>query len=60
HVDLISALLKGPAPAAAEMRKHLQELEQSLAGSPPPQKRLRDAFAHYRGGPPAPGANNPI
>lgn len=59
HVDLISALLKGPAPAAAEMRKHLQELERSLAGPPPPQKRLRDAFAHYRGGPAAPGTTDP-
>ena len=49
HVDLISALLKGGNPAATEMRKHLQELEQSLVQSPKPAERpLRDAFARYR------------
>ena len=47
--DLISALLKGGNPAATEMRKHLQELEQSLVQSPKPVPRpLRDAFARYR------------
>lgn len=49
HVDLISALLKGGNPAATEMRKHLQELEQSLVEGPKPAPRpLRDAFARYR------------
>ena len=49
HVDLISALLKGGNPAATEMRKHLQELEQSLVQGPKPSPRpLRDAFARYR------------
>lgn len=54
HVDLITALLKGAAPAAAEMRKHLQELEQSLAGAPSPGRPLRDAFAAYRDAPSTP------
>ena len=48
HVDLITALVKGSAPAAAEMRKHLLELEQSLAGSLSSKRRLGDAFAAYR------------
>lgn len=49
HVDLISALLKGSAPAASEMRKHLVELEQSLvAGPAPTRRRLRDVFSAYR------------
>lgn len=49
HVDLIEALLKGRAPAATEMRKHLVELERSLvADAPPPQQRMRDVFAAYR------------
>jgi DNA-binding GntR family transcriptional regulator len=49
HVDLISALVKGSTPAANEMRKHLQELEQSLVAVPiPVQVPLRDVFAAYR------------
>ena len=49
HVDLISALQRGGAPAASEMRKHLVELEQSLtAPTGPGPKTLRDAFAAYR------------
>lgn len=60
HVDLISALLKGGNPAATEMRKHLQELEQSLVQGPKPAPRpLRDAFARYRE-PPVAVATNPI
>jgi DNA-binding GntR family transcriptional regulator len=60
HVDLISALLKGGNPAATEMRKHLQELEQSLVQSPKPAERpLRDAFARYRE-PPVAVATTPI
>ncbi len=50
HDELIEALASGtPARAAAEMRKHLQELARSLcevptrAGAP-----LRDVFAAYR------------
>ncbi|WP_300653824.1 GntR family transcriptional regulator [Hydrogenophaga sp.] len=48
HVDLIDALLRGSAPAAAEMRKHLAELERSLVDTPVRGRRLRDAFAAYR------------
>ena len=48
HVDLIDALLRGSAPAAAEMRKHLVELERSLVDTPVRGRRLRDAFAAYR------------
>lgn len=48
HVDLIDALVRGSAPAAAEMRKHLAELERSLVDTPVRGRRLRDAFAAYR------------
>lgn len=48
HVDLIDALARGSAPAAAEMRKHLVELERSLVDTPVRGRRLRDAFAAYR------------
>lgn len=48
HIDLIAALVKGRAHAATEMRKHLQELELSLASSPSPKRRARDTFAAYR------------
>lgn len=49
HADLITALGKGGAAAASEMKKHLVELEQSLVREPqPPQRRLRDVFASYR------------
>jgi DNA-binding GntR family transcriptional regulator len=51
HVDLIDALLRGSAPAAAEMRKHLVELERSLVDTPVRGRRLRDAFAAYRDSP---------
>jgi len=45
HIDLIGALRQGAAPAAAEMRKHLVELERSLTG---PVRRRRAAFEAYR------------
>jgi DNA-binding GntR family transcriptional regulator len=48
HADVIDALLRGSAPAAAEMRKHLVELERSLVDTPVRGRRLRDAFAAYR------------
>lgn len=48
HQELLAALVQGgPTQAAAEMRRHLRELERSLvggAGNP----RLRDVFASYR------------
>lgn len=53
HDELIAALADGtPASAAAEMRRHLSEIERSLdapGGSPAPP--LRDLFAAYRGTP---------
>ncbi len=49
---MIDALLRGSAPAAAEMRKHLVELERSLVDTPVRGRRLRDAFAAYRDTPP--------
>lgn len=48
HVDLISALQKGSSTAGSEMRKHLNELEQSLTASPLPRRKLRDVFRAYR------------
>lgn len=48
HVDLISALTQGSTQAAAEMRKHLAELERSLVNAPVRSRRLRDAFSAYR------------
>jgi DNA-binding GntR family transcriptional regulator len=47
HVDLLAALRASPATAAAEMRRHLQEIERSLATRVEPS-RLRDVFAAYR------------
>lgn len=44
HVDLIGALRQGAAPAAAEMRRHLVELERSLTG---PARRRRAPFDGY-------------
>lgn len=52
HDALIQALVEGtPARAAAEMRRHLLELERSLERSPTPAP-LRDVFAPYRESPP--------
>lgn len=48
HVDLVAALQKNPAAAAAEMRRHLNELEQSLTAPTAPRRRLRDVFQVYR------------
>jgi hypothetical protein len=48
HVDLIGALARGAAPAATEMRKHLDELERSLVDTPVQGRSLREAFSHYR------------
>jgi DNA-binding GntR family transcriptional regulator len=50
HVDLLQALQGSPAAAAAEMRRHLQELEGSLAGRGDGAP-LRDVFAPYRESP---------
>lgn len=51
HVELIAALERGSAPAAAEMKQHLRELEKSLTqGQAAPARPLRDVFAGYRAG----------
>ncbi len=48
HADLIDALQRGAAPAASEMKRHLGELESSLAGRNAGNRPLRDVFAGYR------------
>jgi DNA-binding GntR family transcriptional regulator len=48
HAELIDALATDSPGAAAEMRRHLKELEQSLTQTRPPQRPLRDVFAGYR------------
>jgi DNA-binding GntR family transcriptional regulator len=52
HEDLITALERASAPAAAEMRKHLVELERSLGDDPAPKRSLHDVFSAYRETPP--------
>lgn len=56
HVELIAALVEGAAPAAAEMRRHLQELEASLTRAPRPARPRRAVFAAYREAEPPAGA----
>lgn len=53
HDDLLLALRGTPAAAAAEMRRHLMEIERSVAGRGDGGGRLRDVFAAYRN--PLPG-----
>jgi DNA-binding GntR family transcriptional regulator len=49
HTELLAALSGTPAGAAAEMRRHLQEIENSLAEpTASPANSLRDLFAPYR------------
>ena len=48
HVELIEALAGSPAAAAAEMRRHLLEIERSLSTQRRPPAKLRDVFAPYR------------
>jgi DNA-binding GntR family transcriptional regulator len=54
HADLLGALQGTPAQAAAEMRRHLVEIERSLSLKPAPGGPLRDLFAPYREGKPLP------
>jgi DNA-binding GntR family transcriptional regulator len=50
HHELLAALAQAsPAAGAAEMRRHLDELEQSLRPQEPAPRPLRDVFAAYRG-----------
>jgi DNA-binding GntR family transcriptional regulator len=48
HEELLAALRGSGAAAAAEMRRHLGEIEQSLHGTPGAAPPLRDVFAAYR------------
>jgi DNA-binding GntR family transcriptional regulator len=49
HAELLVALQQDGPAAAAEMRRHLKELEQSLARPPrEDEPALRDLFAAYR------------
>lgn len=51
HADLLQALSGTPAQAAAEMRRHLSEIERSLAVKAVAARPLRDVFAPYRDAP---------
>jgi DNA-binding GntR family transcriptional regulator len=49
HQEVLAALEQaGAAGSAAEMRRHLDELERSLTPQPAPAAPLRDVFAPYR------------
>lgn len=48
HIELLDALAQGGPAAAAEMRRHLNEIERSLSPQAPPAVAARDVFAHYR------------
>jgi DNA-binding GntR family transcriptional regulator len=49
HQEMLAALQEaGAAGSAAEMRRHLDELERSLTPQPAPAAPLRDVFAPYR------------
>jgi DNA-binding GntR family transcriptional regulator len=49
HAELLAALGRTAAGAAAEMRRHLQEIEHSLSRQVPASpSSLRDLFAPYR------------
>lgn len=48
HAELLQALSGTPAQAAAEMRRHLSEIERSLAVRPLSAAPLRDLFQPYR------------
>lgn len=51
HLHLLGALSSGGARAAAEMRRHLNEIEKSLAPAAAQVDRpLRDVFSGYRSG----------
>ncbi len=48
HADLLAALGGTAAQAAAEMRRHLVEIERSISLKPGSGRPLRDLFAPYR------------
>ncbi|MCE2656709.1 MAG: GntR family transcriptional regulator [Rubrivivax sp.] len=51
HAELLDALAHSSAAAAAEMRRHLKELERALTTDAARQPALRDVFAPYREAP---------
>jgi len=53
HQELLAALAGPRATAAAEMRRHLQELEAAVTAPEPRPAALRDVFAGYRESEPA-------
>jgi len=49
HVEVLLALERGGSEAAAEMKRHLAELQRALTrAAPAPAAALRDVFAAYR------------
>jgi DNA-binding GntR family transcriptional regulator len=48
HAEVVAALRQNGPAAAAEMRRHLKELQQSLTGARASSRSLRDVFAPYR------------
>lgn len=49
HAEVLQALERGSADAAAEMKRHLGELQRALTrDTPAPAAALRDVFAAYR------------
>lgn len=50
HVGLLAAIERGGAAAAAEMKRHLAEIEKSISAKPAavPARKPRDPFAGYR------------
>ena len=48
HAEVVDALRRDGPAAAAEMRRHLKELQQSLTGARSSPRPLRDVFGPYR------------
>ena len=55
HIELLDAFGRSGPAAAAEMKRHLAEIERSLMpqAPPPPAPPVRDVFGAYRETPPA-------
>jgi DNA-binding GntR family transcriptional regulator len=61
HADLVAALQRGGPDAAAEMKRHLAELQRSLTEvGAPDVPALRDVFAGYRGADTKPAASRRV
>lgn len=59
HQELLAALAGPRATAAAEMRRHLQELEAAVTAPEPRPAALRDVFAGYRETPASLSSSDP-